>query len=175
MKTALSTLYVYVFILLLMSGYSQMFTLDIWPSVSAITFSITFFPFSWLLKLLLNKAACPCTTQDEEDMFDGCCGILRSEQDTPGCYCEIKGKNPSRRQNTRALFIELPFSLREPLWSSTPSRVQPHRSWFGIGVLPGFVGSTLELTLSKTKLNILGVRKGVDRGYIRASIYIILR
>lgn len=114
MKTALSTLYVYVFMLLLMSGYSQMFTLDIWPSVSAITFSISFFPFSWLLKLLLNKAACPCTTQDEEDMFGDYCGIPRSEQDTPGCYCEIKGKNPSRRQNTRALFIELPFSLREP-------------------------------------------------------------
>ena len=122
-----------VFTLLLMFGCSQVFTLDIGPSHSAIILSFTSpTTLLWWLLEFLNTPAYPCSTQDTEGVLGGHCGIVRSAQETPGCFCGTKGKNPSRRQNTQQSSHSCGgaalLSGRSP-WSSKPSRVQRHRSW----------------------------------------------
>lgn len=114
--------------LLLTFGYSQVLTLGICPSISAAILSFTFSPFYWLLTLILNLLAYPCSTQDKEDMSGGHRDIL-NKQETAGCSHGIKGKNPSRRQKPEHGSCSFSSLWEKTVWSCKPSRVQSHRSW----------------------------------------------
>lgn len=100
-----------------------MLTLDIGPSHSAIILPFTFFPTLVVIGVVFEHPAYPCTTEDTEGVLGGHCGTVGSKQETPGCFCGVKGMNTSRRQNAEQSSrscSRAAFSRRELLGALSP-------------------------------------------------------